>query len=530
MNNNTKAHELAKEQREISVSEFFEKNRHLLGFDNPTRALLTTVKELIDNSLDATDEMRVLAEIEIKISQISETRFRISVEDNGPGIVKQQIPNIFAKLLYGSKFFKLKMQRGQQGIGVSASVLYGQLTTGQPAKITSKIDPKNKAHYYELHLNIAKNEPEILKEEETDWKDKNHGTKVELELEGNYLQGSRYIIAYLKQTAMVNPHLKMIYTDPENKKTIFPRATDELPKEPKQIKPHPLGIELGILIRMLSSTKARTLQSFLTTEFCRVGAGTAKKICELANIPANSRPKRIARQEADNLIKAIKSVRLIAPPTDCLSPIGSALLEKGLKKEVEAEFYTTTTRPTSVYRGFPFAVEAGIAYGGKLNPEKSARVLRFANKVPLLYQQGACAITKSIASTNWKAYGLQQSGRNAPVGPILILVHIASVWVPFTSESKEAIAHYPEIIKEIKLALQEVGRELSSYIRRTVHAKEQRERANLFEKYIPEVALSLSKLTKEKKEQITLSLNKILKKSLKSLIQQEGQEDVKKEE
>jgi len=144
--------ELAKKQRDISIASFFEKNRHLLGFDNPRKSLLTTIKEAVDNSLDACEEAGILPEISIEVIEMAETKFRVIVEDNGPGIVKKQIPNIFAKLLYGSKFFKLSQSRGQQGIGISASVLYAQLTTGKPARITSRISKKHDAQYFELHI------------------------------------------------------------------------------------------------------------------------------------------------------------------------------------------------------------------------------------------------------------------------------------------------------------------------------------------------------------------------------------------
>jgi len=510
-----RAEELAKEQREISVSSFFEKNRHLLGFDNPIRALLTTVKELVDNAADATEEMHILPEIFVEIKQLSETRFIV---------IEEQIPKIFAKLLYGSKFFKLKMARGQQGIGVSASVLYAQLTTGKPVKIISKIDPKKPAHYYELHIDTNKNEPEIIKEDIVEW-DKSHGTRVELELEAKYQKGKQSVFEYLKQTAIANPHIHLFYISPEQEKIDFPRATNSLPIEPKQIKPHPLGIELGILIRMLRETKARTVQSFLQIEFSRIGSTKAKEVCDKAKIPANSKPKKIARQEAENLFKAIQQTKFVAPPTDCLSPITSALLEKGLRKEIDAEFFVSTTRPPAVYRGFPFQIECSLAYGGNLEKESQARLIRFANRVPLLYQQSACAITKSVALTNWRAYGLQQSGNSLPVGPFVIVVHIASVWVPFTSESKEAIAHYPEIIKEIKLAVQECGRKLASHLRHTVRAHEQREKINLFEKYIPEIASSLHNLSGESKTLITENLNKMLKKNLPSLEKNGGKVD-----
>ncbi len=510
------AEDLAKKQREISVSEFFLKNRHLLGFDNPLRALLMTIKEAVDNSADACDEIRILPEVIVEIKQLNEERFIVSVEDNGPGIVKQQIPNIFGKLLYGSKFHSLRQNRGSQGLGVSASVLYGQLTTGKPAKILSKTDTKKPAHYFELTIDTKNNKPEILKEEQIEW-NKDHGTKIEIELTGKYQKGKQSVDEYLKQTAIVNPHLHLIYISPLNERIEFPRATNQLPPEAKEIKPHPHGIELGTLIKMLQDTNANTLSGFLQNDFCRIGPMTAKEICHLIGLSERTNPSNIISQDAEKLFTAIQSAKVIAPPIDCLSPIGQDLLEKGLRKEINAEFYVATTRPPSVYRGFPFVVECAIAYGGELEKEGSARLLRFANRVPLIYQQGACAITEAVAETNWKPYGLQQSANSLPAGPLVIAVHIASVWVPFTSEAKEALAHYPEIIKEIKLVLQECGRKLAIYIHKNVRAKEQKEKMGLFEKYIPELANSLSVLSNEKKEDIIIDLQKILKRTLPKL-------------
>ena len=514
-----KAEELAKSQKEISVSEFFAKNRHLLGFDNPTRALLMTIKEAVDNSLDACSEMKVLPEIAVEIKQMAETRFRVIIEDNGPGITTQQIPRIFGKLLYGSKFHHLKQNRGQQGIGISASVLYSQLTTGKVIKITSITHPTKPVHYYELQIDTKRNEPKIITEREIEWK-KDHGTKIELELEGKYQKGKQSVDEFLKQVAIVNPQARIVYIPPDGQKIEYPRVVNKLSQEAKEIMPHPHGIELGMLLRMLEDTKARTLQSFLTSEFCRIGAGTAKDICEKALLQKDYKPHSVTHEEGERLFKVMQSAKIIAPPLDCLSPIGSAELEEGLKKEIEAEFYVAVKRPPAVYRGFPFQMEVAIAYGGSLDKEGSIRVMRFANRVPLLYQQGACAITACVQETNWKPYGLQQSGNNMPIGPVAIIVHMASVWVPFTSEAKDAVAHYPDIIKEIKLAIQDAGRKLGAYIRKNVKAKEARERVNLFEKYIPEVASALEKLSGEKKEIIIAHLNKRLKKGVADLLEQ----------
>ncbi len=477
---------------------------------------------LCHNSLDATAEMRnVLPEVKVQIEQISETRFKVIIEDNGPGIVKEQIPNIFAKLLYGSKFHTLKQSMGQQGIGISAAVLYSQLTTGKPTKITSKISPRKPAHYYELNIDTKKNEPVIAKELEVEW-EKDHGTKIEIELEAKYLKGKQSVDEYVKQTAIANPHATLIYINPEKGKAEYLRGTNQLPIESKAIKPHPHGIELGTLIKMLHDTSSTTLKSFLQNDFSRIGSGTAKLICQQANLYEKARPAKIAQQEAEALFKALQAAKVIAPSTDCLSPITADILEKGLRKEIQADFYTTITRPPTVYRGFPFQIEVGILFGGELEKESQIRLMRFANRVPLLYQQGACAITEAVTDTNWKPYGLQQSGNNLPSGPAIIIVHIASVWVPFTSEAKEAIAHYDEIIKEIKLALQECGRKLATYIRHNVKAAEQKERIGLFEKYIPELASSLSILSDEKKTVVEDNLKKILKKSMSSLLEENG--------
>ena len=525
MNETPIAYELAKKQKEISVAEFFTKNRHLLGFDNKRKALLMSVKEAVDNSLDACEEARILPEINVEIIQMSEFKYRVIVEDNGPGIVKKQIPNIFAKLLYGSKFHTLRQARGQQGIGISAAVLYGQLTTGRAVKITSRVSKKEASFYYELNIDTQNNKPSILKEETVEWQ-KEHGTKVEIDLEAEYLKGNQSVDEYLKQTAVINPHITIIYTNPKSEQVIYARATDKLPDEPKEIKPHPYGIELGMLIDKLRWTESRTLQGFLTSEFSRVGPGTAKEICGHSGILPNTKPGQVSRDVAEKILEGIQKTKIIAPPTDCLSPIGEELLEKGLRKEIKAEFYCAASRSPSVYRGNPFLLECGIAYGGEIPKEEKANILRFANRVPLLYQEGACAMTKSIMETNWKAYGLQQSGDSIPIGPVVIVAHMASVWVPFTSESKEAIAHYPEIIKEIKLALQECGRRLGMYVRKKVRISDQIERANMFEKYIPEVADSLSVLTGEKKDKILQGLQKMLvKPEIKKEIIEEDSDD-----
>jgi len=507
------AEELAKDHRAISVSEFFERNRHLLGYDNPTRALLTVVKEGVDNSLDICEEARIPPRIWVEVKPKAADRYRVMIKDNGPGMIDKQIPLAFGRLLYGSRFHRYIQSRGQQGIGIKGAVLYSQLTTGKPTTIISSTG-NGKTSYYELMINIIKNQPEVIRHEIISDGKEWHGLKIEMEVEGRYIEGSRSITEYIKETAISNPYAHITFYGP-NGKMEFKRSTNELPPLPKEIKPHPQGVELGILRRMLKATKSKTVLGFLMNDFTRIGKTSGLQICKKARIDPNSNPTELDNRESEKLFRAMQSANLMRPPTDCLSPLGEKLIEAGLRKEIPAEFFTSISRQPSVYRGMPFVVECGIAWGGGLPQEGSVDVLRFANKVPLLYQAGDCAITKAVIDTDWSRYGLKQSGRSLPQGPAVILVHFASVWVPFTSESKEAISSYPEIMKEIKLALQEAGRRLGRYLSGKRRIAMHQRRIKIFEMYIPEVANSLEQLTNVKADEIKNKLLGMLEKRVK---------------
>ncbi|MBI4139581.1 DNA topoisomerase VI subunit B [Candidatus Woesearchaeota archaeon] len=511
----TVAEQLAQKQRDISVAEFFERNRHLLGFDNKRKALLTVVKEAVDNSIDACEEAKILPDISVEIIDMGNDRFKTIVEDNGPGIVKKNIPNVFAKLLYGSKFHRMLQQRGQQGIGISAAVLYAQLTTGRPARITSKTGKDEPAHYYELHIDTQKNVPQIIKDDVVEWSGKVSGVKIELDFEAIYQKGDQSVDAYLRETAITNPHATITYTTPRAEQFIFQRATSTLPPEAREIKPHPYGVEHGIMQKLLRNTQSRTMQQFLTTEFSRVSPFVAKEILVKSSIPNNSKPSDITHPQVEKMMSAIRDTKIMAPPTDCIVPIGAELLEKGLRKEVNAEFYTSITRAPEVYRGIPFVVECAVAFGGEQPKDESSRLLRYANRVPLLYQQGSCASFKAVAQTNWKQYGIPQTKGSLPQAPLTIVVHLASVWPPFTSEAKEAIAHYPEIIKEMKLAIQEVARRLAQYVRKKERVGAEGKKRSYIETYLPHVANALKNLLgiSQKEESVVSSkLKEILEK------------------
>lgn len=498
------AEDLALRQREISVSEFFTKNRHLLGFDNPTRALLTAVKEAVDNSLDACEEAQVLPELHVRIAQRAEDRYNVVIEDNGPGIVEAQVANIFGKLLYGSKFHTMKMARGQQGIGISAVCLYGQLTTGKPMRITSKTDASKPPHHFEILIDTAKNQPICSRKEDGIKFRHDHGTRVEFEIEGRYLKGEKSVDEYLKQTLLANPHVKLTYEAPGTDGPIsYPRVSKVMPEPAKEIRPHPYGVELGTLIKLLRGSRSRDLKGCLKSEFSRISDKVAQDILQNSQLDGSLKPDQMTPEDFDKLFRGINKTKIMAPPTDCISPIGADQLEKTLRANVKAEFYTTITRPPAVYRGNPFQIEIGLAYGVEgRQPDDPAIVHRYANRVPLLYQPGACSLTKAVTEVDWKNYGISQPKDSLPQAPLLVIVHIASVWVPFTSEAKEAVAHYPDIIKEVKLGLQEAGRRASVHVRRQARLEHQLRRRSIFERYIEEVANSLNLITRCGKEKV----------------------------
>ncbi len=598
------AQSMAASQRDISVSEFFAKNRHLLGFDNPRKALLTTVKEAVDNALDACEEAGILPEIWVHIQRVGPDRYKVGVQDNGPGILKKQIPLIFGKLLYGSKFHRMRMSRGQQGIGISAAGMHGLLTTGKPVKIMSKVSRRDPAHYYEIQIDTKRNVPEILngrgegvevppnhegqkaiEKHEIEWIDLDHGTRVTIELEARYQRGRGSVDDYLEQTAIANPHVAIHYTDPDDNQKDYPRVTEQLPPEPKEIKPHPYGVELGRLVAMLQQTKAPTIAQFLVHSFSRVSSNVARRICHAAKTSTRANPRKIGRHEADLLYQAVQQTKIPAPSTDCIVPIGEELILKGLRQVVPGEFYAAATRPPAVYRGNPFQIEVGLAWGGgasshrvpretlgelleesdartlrqflittfqglgaeaadkilaeanagtrvspgrlksaevdrlhqalqnvNLSDGQSMNVLRYANRVPLQFQAGACAVTQTVMSTNWRAYGLSQSRGSLPSGPITVMIHMASVWVPFTNESKEAIASYPEIQKELRLALQAVGRKLGMYLRKRLRVRHEGQRRNLFLRYVGEVAAAVSRINGVDRDKLHRQLLDVAKK------------------
>jgi DNA topoisomerase-6 subunit B len=375
------------------------------------------------------------------------------------------------------------------------------------------------------------------------------GTSVSIELEGRYQKGRGSVDEFLELTAIANPHARITFVPPSrvaaddqeelplgdaekdavhadalNEKAahapadeitapagvdptittiekdgviFFPRGTDQLPPETHEIKPHPKGIELGILIQMMRDFEAGnkrggTLYNFLQEEFSRVSPGKASEFCKAAGAHSRTKVSDLEPQQVEKLFAAFQEARLPTPPTDCLAPIGVRQMLAGMLKGVKAEFYAASSREPDVYRGRPFQIEAAIAFGGELPVQDSARVIRFANRVPLLFQQSACSSFKAVTETGWRNYNMSQPRGSLPVGPLVIMIHMASVWVPFTSESKEAIADYDEIRKEMKLALMECGRKLGTYLRKRQKMQREAARRDVFERYIGEISKAVN--------------------------------------
>ncbi|MEF8772588.1 DNA topoisomerase VI subunit B [Halodesulfurarchaeum sp.] len=697
------ADELAAEQRSISIAEFFEKNKHMLGFDSEARALVTATKEGVDNSLDAAEEAGYLPDIYVEIREVDDM-YRLIIEDNGPGITAEELPKVFGKLLYGSRFHKREQARGQQGIGISAAVLYAQLTSGKPAKITSRTEGQDEARYFELVIDTDDNEPEIRAESKTTW-DRSHGTRIELDLEAN-MRARSQLHDYIRHTAVVNPHARIELREPDTHIKSERAEGATLPAETEEIRPHPHGVEIGTLLKMLASTDSRTIRGFLQTAFTRVGQKTADNIIaafrdreygrqfrwnppqdhedtNLARMVAeavtnkgrdlerrfgdtlterardeapvsyaelqdlvndladelaeesgrafgstvrhkvqkaswkaltNDRrgslyrtidtvttkrkddaaidalAERLANRIADvdrdqftqaelataidraadlteemddetvgetarenildalwadmagietdlpspsdladdrdgagNLLDGMASVNVMAPPSSCLSPITAEQVEAGLRSEFDAEFFTAATRDADVHSGDPFIAEAGIAYGGELEDGSGAELMRFANRVPLVYQRGACAMTDVVKGINWRNYGLSQPGGSGiPQGPVVIMISVASTNVPFTSESKDAVANVPEIEDELELALREAARDLKSHLNRRETMRKRREKQNVIADILPTMAAKVSSITEREPVDVSDSLARIMNNVLVERDQENG--------
>ncbi|MGQ9514157.1 MAG: DNA topoisomerase VI subunit B [Thermoproteota archaeon] len=480
--------QLAETFREISPADFFYRNRDVAGFSNPSRAVYSTVRELVENSLDACETRGILPDIFVKISSLQSTQvsqatqvLKILVSDNGSGIPPQYVPQAFGQVLFGSKYV-LKQMRGTFGLGGKMAYLYGQITTNTPLRIVTSTG--SRAYEFTLMIDIQRNRPKIIGQKEIKKLKKWRGTLVEFSIEGDYYRASPKIVDYLRQTSMVAPYANITFVDIEGRLIRFTRATNLMPKMPKETLPHPHGIDVENLQRIIELSKEKNMLQFLTRHFHRVGKATAKLFLGEVKIDARKDPRKLSHDEIVELARALRSFEGFLPPdASCLSPLGESLLEAGIKKELQPEFVAVESRKPSAYSGHPFIVEVGVAYGGKI-PQGGVSLYRFANRIPLLYDESSDVSWKVVNQLmNWKRYNVDLA-----TAPLAVVVHICSTKIPYKTVGKEYVADRPEIEREIMNAMRDVARRLSLFLSRRLSYEREKRRFDVFERYLPKTA------------------------------------------
>ena len=512
----SRAEEIAKEFKEHSVAEFFKKNMQMLGLTGKIKALTTIVHEYVTNSLDACEEANILPDIEVQIKELGPEYYEVTVKDNGPGLTHETVGKALGQLLAGTKFHRMMQMRGQQGIGAAGCTMLSQITTGKASQVLTGTG-NGKVLSLSITVDPKKNQPKIsnLQEIKKDFQ----GTIIKAKFKGmKYVNSEQAPLEYLRRTAIANPHARITLIEPNKKKTIFKRTLKDIPKQPTEMQPHPKGVTVDELTTLSKYTDARSVKTFLKNSFDRMGDKAIQAIQKGISFDLNKDPKQLSWEEAEEVVKMFKQINFISPRTDGLRPIGEDRIKKSLQSIVKPEFLSVVTRRASVYSGgFPFQVEVGIAYGGDAGKyigtldddgrkERKMEIMRFANRAPLLFDTGGCAITKAVQSVDWKRYGV----KNFESAPITVFVNLISVHIPYTSAGKQAISDEDEIMEELRLALMDSGRRAASYIAGKRKEQEKKLKRELFYKYIPEIESALEKITKKPKTKIEKDLEKLV--------------------
>ncbi|MEM3554938.1 MAG: DNA topoisomerase VI subunit B [Candidatus Micrarchaeaceae archaeon] len=519
------AEELFKEFKDHSVAEFFKKNRQMLGYSGMVRSLTTIVHEYVTNSLDACEEANIMPSIKVSVRETGENKYIVEVDDNGPGIPKNFIGRALGVVLAGTKFHRYMQQRGQQGIGAAGCTLFAQVTTGKP--VHTKSETENSAYECDVSIDVKSNKPIIANLKDVE-KTGTTGLSVVAEVaDVKYEKSDHGVYEYIKRTALANPHAEIKLVEPDGKEQVFPRSVNELPKRPFAIRPHPLGLEVNDLLEFAHASENRTISSFLISTFSRV---TAKKVNELKesakSVDFGKDPHQMTWADAEEIIKAIKATKWIAPDTNSLSTIGERQIGAAIKSILNPSFFYVTERKPKVFRGgIPFVVEAGVAYGGnsgkvQQNGATGGVILRFANRVPLLFDSANCAITEAVREIQWRRYGIS----NFDEEPVSVFVNVSSVYVPYAGVGKQAIAGEEEIVEEIKLAVMDSARKMQRYISNRREMGLEKSRYETILRYAGQLAKDISELTGSSYDEVNRSIRLLISSKYKRALK-EGEEE-----
>ncbi|MDD5317635.1 MAG: DNA topoisomerase VI subunit B [Candidatus ainarchaeum sp.] len=501
--------------REHSIAEFFKKNRQMLGFSGKVRSLTTLVHEFVTNSLDACEEAGILPDILVQIEQHPDGHVVLTIEDNGPGLPKKLVAKALGQMLAGTKFHRFMQQRGQQGIGASGAVMYSQITTGKPVYFKTGLGD-GKAYEGELSIDFKANKPIVANDRDVE--ENYRGLKVVAIFGDVKYDRSEYSpFEYVKRTALANPHAQIRFIEPTGERVLFPRASELVPGRPAEIQPHPLGITVHDLLEYAGATQEKKLSVFLVNAFSRFSQGKAAEVkSEYAKIvkerdsealetdaeDAAERvmglaPRALKWEEAERLVESFKRLKWVAPETDALRPIGPEQVEKALKNIFNPEFTSVTERRPKVFRGgIPFMVEAAIAYGGNSGCRKadggtSGVIMRFANRVPLLFDAGGCAITSAVKGMDWKRYDIRDFDNE----PVSVFVNLVSVHVPYTGAGKQAISDEEEVVEEVRLAVMDAARRMQLFLHGRLRERNREVKKKAILRYIPQFAQDLVSLS-----------------------------------
>jgi len=506
-----------------STAEYFAKNLQQVGFSSQTKAVLTTLKEAVDNALDACEEHGIVPEVFVTVEKVgpgslkNSDQIRIRVEDNGPGIEPDDVPKVFGEYLASSKFGRGRCSRGQQGIGISAATTWAQLTSATGAKIQTKTARMRKAFSATVEVDIKHNRGVLKDKTSIDW-EREHGTSVEFLIDGRVqLNGEAGLISYLNGTALVNPHLKLHYKLPELETQTVDRVTQSIPEVPEATEPHPHTMKLGEFIAHSHLFGRVKVKEWLKRGFSRVNEATLKDLTSSGIKSAMLEKSVDAASESDfkDLFMSMQNITLMAPSTKSVLSIGEDSLSKSIKRLGAVDFFAVVSRKPTICDFKPVQVEVAIARleDRAIEADAPIQVLRFANRVPLQFDKSACAIVQAITSVNWRAYGIAQPRESLPQGPYILAVSIVSPFIKFKNASKETIDASDELVEEIRRALIQAGQKLSKHIRKEVKANELEEKLRHIEQFGPVLVEGLCRLTKaspERKKRAEEGLRKLL--------------------